>query len=719
MKLLHFSFVRRPFLRTITVCFGLLLFGMTFSTSVSPNNQKALALASPLSLSLSSSLMPNNNYYLRQHQHQQSVGIGLTPLLSQPNGLASVGMISSSQTSMPASQPVLFRPSDPNLIIPNRYIVVLKGNIPDQPDNIAKSYAIQEPRYHLHLRDVYASTIKGFTADIPDPNTFNNILKDPRVAFVEQDRIVKASFFEQQQQQHQQSRVAFIPAMGQQRSSQVIPTGVSRVHSPHTLVESGTRLNSNYNYNYYYNYNNPQIYYPISSRSGYINNNNNPSINSDIAILDTSIDLTHPDLNVYNQISFVNGTTSANDDNGHGTLVAGISAAKNNGIGVVGVAPGARLWDVKVLDSQGNGLISDIIKGVDYVTGHADQIDVVNLSFGCSDCYSPALDSAIQNSISKGIVYVAAAGNDHTDVIHYSPADFNNVIAVSAMVDTDGKCGGLGPSTQYGPDDSLASFSNFGQRISMAAPGVNILSTDLGGNYATISGTSASTPHVSGAAALVKAFYPRASATEVKNILSNTGTKPGTPCNAYTSGGSSSINYNSNSNNHNIVLSRTASSNAYFTGDTDRFSEPLLHLADGINNILLPSQRSGLVPLSNLLQSNLLSMLNREWLSFPTGSLGQQILAQMPMLLSQPFPKSSIQVPTDMNNLIDSSKSVIVTNPAQSTPMHICDQINTYANHLSGLQNGFNKGVDQSARIMYDIHQRLNAVLELRQQSGC
>ena len=152
----------------------------------------------------------------------------------------------------------------------------------------------------------------------------------------------------------------------------------------------------------------------------------------------------------------------------------------------------------------------------------------------------------------------------------------------------------------------------------MAAPGVNILSTYLGGNYATISGTSASTPHVSGAAALVKAFYPRASAADIKNILSNTGTKPGTPCSAYTSGGSSNINYNFNSNNNNFVLSRPVSTTAYFTGDTDGFPEPLLHLADGINNILLPSQRSGLLPLSHFLQSNLLSMLYREWLSFPT-----------------------------------------------------------------------------------------------------
>ena len=597
MKILNFSSITRQFLRTMTVCFVLLAFGLTFNPSISSNNQKALGLTSPLSLSLPSSLMPNNNYYLgqQQQQQQQSIGMGLRPLAGQPIGLVPPGMTLSSHISAKSSQTSLFQPSDPNPTIPNQYIVVLKGNIPDQPDNVANSYAYQQPRYHMHLRDVYVSTIKGFTADIPDQNTLNSILKDPRVAFIEQDRIVKASLFDQKQ-----SPVAFIPAMGQKKSSQVIPTGVSRVHSPHTVVESGTRLDNNYNYDYNYNYNNPQVYYPISSQSGYTDSNNiNPTVNADIAILDTGIDLTHPDLNVYNEISFVNGITSANDDNGHGTLVAGIAAAKNNGFGVVGVAPGARLWDVKVLDSQGNGLISDIIKGVDYVTGHADQIDVVNLSFGCNDCFSPALDSAIQNSISKRIVYVAAAGNDHTDVAHYSPADFNNVIAVSAIVDTDGKCGGLGPSTQYGPDDSLASFSNFGQQISMAAPGVDILSTYIGGGYATVSGTSASTPHVSGAAALVKAFYPTASEADVKNILSNSGTKPTTRCTAYTSGSTSSINYNYNynnnnyNNNNNIVLTRPPSTTAYFTGDTDGFPEPLLHLADGINNVALPSQRLG------------------------------------------------------------------------------------------------------------------------------
>ena len=104
------------------------------------------------------------------------------------------------------------------------------------------------------------------------------------------------------------------------------------------------------------------------------------SVNSDIAILDTGIDTSHPDLLVYKQVSFVSGTSSGNDDNGHGTMVAGVSAAEDNSQGVVGTAPGARLWAVKVLDRNGEGFDSDVIKGVDYVTDHKNEIDSVNLS---------------------------------------------------------------------------------------------------------------------------------------------------------------------------------------------------------------------------------------------------------------------------------------------------------------------------------------------------
>ena len=117
--------------------------------------------------------------------------------------------------------------------------------------------------------------------------------------------------------------------------------------------------------------------------------------------------------------------------------------------------------------------------------------------------------------------------------------------------------------------------------------------------------------------ALVKAFYPMASAADVKNILSNSGTKPTTSV-MHILPAASSINYNYNynnnnyNNNNNIVLTRPPSTTAYFTGDTDGFPEPLLHLADGINNVALPSQRLGLIPLSHLFPSNLLSMIDRQ-----------------------------------------------------------------------------------------------------------
>jgi subtilisin family serine protease len=239
--------------------------------------------------------------------------------------------------------------------------------------------------------------------------------------------------------------------------------------------------------------------------------------------------LTHPDLNVYRDVTFVPGTTSGNDDNGHGTHVAGIAAAKDNNEGVVGVDPGARLWAVKVLDSTGAGSISDIIAGIDYVTQHANEIGVANLSFGCR-CHSNALDIAIHNSVAAGITFVVAAGNSAADAESFSPASNPDVITVAAIADSDGRCGGLGPATKYGNDDSFATFSNFGSVVDIAAPGVNILSTYKGGLYATFSGTSMAAPHVTGAAALYKSTHIGASPFTVKQALMTTGSTPATVC---------------------------------------------------------------------------------------------------------------------------------------------------------------------------------------------
>jgi subtilisin family serine protease len=359
--------------------------------------------------------------------------------------------------------------------------------------NALKDISQQAISMGARVPRIFDSAIHGFIARVPNQQVIDSLAKDPRVAYVEQDQQVQAFF-------------------------DTLPNGINRIDGDLSPARSGDGTGS---------------------------------VNADIAILDTGIDFSHPDLNIYAQKTFVSGTSSANDDNGHGTHVAGIAAAKDNGYGVVGVAPGARLWDIKVLDSTGSGFISDIVAGIDFIAQYYSMVDIVNLSFGCQ-CKSYALDSAINNAVGKGMTFVVAAGNAHTDASTFSPANNPNVIAVSAIADNDGRCGGVGPSTTYGRDDSFASFSNYGSTVDMAAPGVNILSTYKGNTYAYMSGTSMAAPHVAGAAALYKATVnPYASPSAVKNALQNQGSKISTECDG---------------NGH-----------GYFAGDPDPYHEPLLY----------------------------------------------------------------------------------------------------------------------------------------------
>ncbi len=243
---------------------------------------------------------------------------------------------------------------------------------------------------------------------------------------------------------------------------------------------------------------------PISTDT----NLSSSKVNADIAVLDTGVSLTHPDLNVYRHVTFINGTSTGDDDVGHGSHVAGIAAAKDNNQGIVGIAPGARIWAIKVCDSQGECKITDQIKGVEYAIQHANEIDVLNISI--ENPNSPALNSIINSAIKAGITVVVAAGNSGKDASAISPANDPNVLTVSAIADTDGKCGGLGPvvppdfENKTIPDDSFAYFSNFGPVVKIAAPGVNILSTYNGTGYAVDSGTSMATPFVSGAASIIQ-----------------------------------------------------------------------------------------------------------------------------------------------------------------------------------------------------------------------
>ena len=204
-------------------------------------------------------------------------------------------------------------------------------------------------------------------------------------------------------------------------------------------------------------------------------------------IVDTGIDFTHPDLNVdaAKSKSFITGVSSAEDENGHGTHVAGIVGAKNNTFGVLGVASGASLVSLRVLDKDGQGLLSYIIQALAYVNTNASAGDVVNMSVGNDDGVSSTLDQQVRNTAARGIFIAIAAGNEKQLANKYSPGRTNaeNVYTVSAIDSLD----------------NFASFSNYGNDVvDFAAPGVRILSTFLNGRYAYMSGTSMAAPHVAG-----------------------------------------------------------------------------------------------------------------------------------------------------------------------------------------------------------------------------
>lgn len=229
-----------------------------------------------------------------------------------------------------------------------------------------------------------------------------------------------------------------------------------------------------------------------------------------VAVIDTGIDASHPDLraNVAGGVNVVDPKQPANfaDDQGHGTHVAGTIAAARDGSGVVGVAPQAKLYAVKVLDAEGNGNYDDIIAGIEWSA--KNRMQVVNMSLGADES-SEALRSAVAAAAKKGVVIVAAAGNTGGPVSY--PAAYPETIAVAASAQ----------------NDTLADFSSRGPQIAFIAPGTRVKSAKLGGGWESHDGTSMAAPHVSGLAALAVSLGARGHAGVLSSLTQSASLLPG------------------------------------------------------------------------------------------------------------------------------------------------------------------------------------------------
>lgn len=431
--------------------------------------------------------------------------------------------------------------------IPDQYIVAVNGDIEERDINsLAQEFADIGAQV-LHTYED-SSIFKGFTINIKNnrEDIFRELENDSRIAFIEQDKMGQIAL----SNNNEDNMISAIS-----KEYEIIPRGIDRIDADLNNIFSSSLLSYDETASASSNI---DIDGEVSNNT-YQNGLNNrqvlddTDVDVDIAILDTGISFTHPDLNVYQGINFVNSTKSADDDQGHGSHIAGTAAGNDNSLGMIGTAPGARLWAVKVCDGLGNCPVSSQIKGIEYVTMHSDEIDVVNISI--ENPLSRILDRTINRSIIEGgVTYVVAAGNSGKNASLYSPASNPSVITVSAISDSDGKCGGIGRSTFIGQDDTFANFSNFGPAIDIAAPGVDIFSTYNGTEYAIYTGTSTAAPHVTGAAALYKATNPLSSPYEVYDALMASTSISSTKCNG---------------NGH-----------GYFQEDIDDIEEPLLYLGD-------------------------------------------------------------------------------------------------------------------------------------------
>lgn len=346
--------------------------------------------------------------------------------------------------------------------VPNRFIVVLKDDQVQAADVFSAARNLAK-KYGGQASRIYGSALRGFTATMSEAQA-TALAADPAVALVERDQVVRAD-----------------------------STQVSPVWNLDRIDQRAFPLNARYNYT-----------------------TNAAAVRA--YVIDTGIRTTHTQFGgrASNGWDFIDNDAVAQDCDGHGTHVAGTIAGST-----YGVAKGAKLIGVRVLNCEGSGYTSGVIAGIDWVTAHAIRPAVANMSLG--GAASAILDLAVNRSIAHGIPYVVAAGNENANACAASPARVPMAITVGASGGTSGT------------SDARAGFSNYGPCLDIFAPGVAIRSSVPSGSTATavLNGTSMASPHVAGAAALVLAAHPGYTPQQVANFIV-AGSTPGVVKNAGT-----------------------------------------------------------------------------------------------------------------------------------------------------------------------------------------
>ena len=426
----------------------------------------------------------------------------------------------------------------PGDIIPGQYLVTFAAN-GAEPGPVARGLAAA---HGFNVRHVYRHALRGMAIDVPaaaELQVLGALRRNPNVRSIGNDRVIGIA-------------------------AETVPTGVDRINAEPGALDVNTNS-------------------PVGTGAGVR-----------VAVVDTGLDLDHPDLagNIIlaDSRTCVDGpcVLGGQDDDGHGTFVAGVIAAIDNDTDIVGVAPDVDLISVKISGPDGTAAFTDMIAGLDYVMGLGD-VDVVNLSFGlrCSVCTDDSSDPtiaafhvAIRSLVDSGTTVVVAAGNDKADAEFDVPASFDEVIAVSALSDVDGEPGGTGgawivPGAGKFNDDTFAKFSNFGADIDVIAPGVVIESLDLGdeddvvdpGGTTIDLGTSFSAPHAAGVAAIFL------------GTGNSPGALPGTVRLALIQNGEC------RDGNDGMTFHGGAGCSEVWPGDPDGIAEPLVR-ADNVNTAL-------------------------------------------------------------------------------------------------------------------------------------